>query len=161
MSKRLTETEKNTILKLLAEGATYSSIAKQTKLSRHTIARQISLIQQSDSIKKASFEAIKKEVIDNNISEVQKMDRIIRDSLDQMTPAELSKQNSYAKAIIIGTIIDKRQLLTGGVTDIVELRDSQALSDKLKLKLSKSKSAKIPEKPDNKSIGFGAKIKID
>ena len=161
MSNRLTPRQKTIILTSLSSGDSQTVAARKAKTTCQTVNQNKPLIDKAEIIKKEVAERVKNEIIEDQVKFVKDFNRIIQQGLDAITPASLAKQSASANAMVIGTIFDKKQLETGGMTDIVEVRDSQALSDKLKLKLSKSKSAKIPEKPDNKSIGFGAKIKID
>ena len=150
MSKHLTEKQKNIIIKLLAEGVSQNAIARQLKINQSTISSDKSLIIKSDIIKKQVYDKMENDIVEDQVKFVKDFDRIIKQGLDAITPESMAKQSASANAMVIGTLFDKKQLATGGITDDINIRDGSNLVDSLAKKYKgKLKSAKIA---DNDSV---------
>lgn len=157
MPKKITEKQKNIIIKSLASGASHNAAAKQAGVCRQTVDKDLSLLTKSSNIKKEVQEQIKNELVQDNKDIIEGLYRIQRDAIKGLTAEKINSQSGAAIATTLAIACDKAQLLTGGATENINLNtgDKHKMLDFLGKKLKESKSAKMS---DNSTIKEG---KID
>jgi hypothetical protein len=136
---KITEAKKKQVIISLAQGQTIRQAAKQAGIGRSSAA---GLKPQADIIKKTVSDKLVDSIVNDSVAMVNAMRKPIMDAIKAITPEAIAKQSASANATSAAILIDKIQLLTGGATDVIEIRDSQALVDNLRRKYS----AKLQEK---------------
>jgi hypothetical protein len=121
MPKRMTSKQKHIIIKTLAEGGTQRSAAKAAKVSQQSVSAKTSLIVESGIIKKEAHEAIKNEIIDDTKNTINGLEGIIKSCVSAITPDAILKQSAAANGLLLAQMIDKKQLLTGGATENINI----------------------------------------
>jgi hypothetical protein len=144
MPKKLTEEQKNIVIKSLASGATRRQAGKAGKVS-HAINE--SLITESDIIKKKVHNKIVDELVQDNKDIIDGLYRIQRDAITALTADKIGKQSGAAIATTLAIACDKAQLLTGGATENVNISTGE--KSKLIDFAMRKESANNKHKTDN------------
>jgi predicted transcriptional regulator len=160
--QKITEKQKAIIVKSLASGASQAAAAKKVGITASAVCQNKSLINKSNMLKKEVEKEVREGIKNNIETEVKGMSRIIGDCLHILTPKRLAKAPVGTVAMITGILTDKRQLITGGVTETIEIRDSSTLKGDLTKELAgQKKSANFGKTPTQTGSKMPVIIKSD
>jgi hypothetical protein len=150
MPKKITAEQRKIAVKGLSEGKTLRAIHAESGIPLSTIDCNKEIKAQSEIIKKEIQEEWNRDTADRIKNVAKGLLSSIESSVEVLTKEKIEAQSGAAIATTMGIMVDKMQLLTGGVTDNIQVvsgnRDEilRKLVDKSK-RLGESKhSAKMP-----------------
>ena len=146
MGKRIDPRKKRQALTILANGGTQRQAEKATGINHTTLSEELS--PQVERLKKDIAEDFHADTAGRIVTLSKRLLEIVESGGEVLTKDVIKNQSGAAIATTMGILIDKMQLLTGGVTENVQISAGPKSDDFLKKLQEKSRrieSAKIIE----------------
>ena len=146
MSRKIKTADKQKAINLLAAGETIKNTAKTAGINQETVRNE--LVPQANALKKDIAEDFHADTAGRIVTLSKRLLEIVESGGEVLTKEVIKNQSGAAIATTMGILIDKMQLLTGGVTENVQISAGPKSDDFLKKLQAKSRrieSAKIIE----------------